>query len=252
MIDIFLSRPTWVSPDHKSGLDNFLGLLATMELNPRTLGTTDYPSKCPLDEVIELMDRCQGAIILGYPQITATQGRVKSTEISEPLLLPTEWNHIEAGLAYARDLPLLVVRHTGVVRGIFDRGAISNFLHEADFGNPAWPLAKEISGALTKWKADVLQEKAKGRTQGDHASPLRPSLTDEHVQLLQLFSKPEQYKLQAGAIAQMMKISTTKAEYLLDQLLEDDFVGRLMQAGGPTRYYLEPAGRAALAERGLL
>ena len=119
MIDIFLSRPTWVSPDHKSGLEHFLGLLATMELNPRTLGTTDYPSKCPLDEVIALMDRCQGAIILGYPQITATHGRLKDIDITEPLLLPTEWNHIEAGLAYARDLPLLVVSHIGVVRGIF-------------------------------------------------------------------------------------------------------------------------------------
>ena len=174
MINMFLSRPTCWFPRNRSRLDGFLGCWPQWSFNPRTLGTTDYPSKCPLDEVIELIDRCQGAIILGYPQITATQGHVKSTEISEPLLLPTEWNRIEAGLAYARDLPLLVVRHTGVVRGIFDRGAISNFLHEADFGNPAWPLAKEISGALTKWKADVLPGKSEKSNAG---GPRQPATT---------------------------------------------------------------------------
>jgi hypothetical protein len=31
--------------------------------------------------------------------------------------LPTEWNHIEAALAYSQQLPLLVIHHRGIKRG---------------------------------------------------------------------------------------------------------------------------------------
>jgi hypothetical protein len=150
--DIFLSRPTWLPPEFTRGVDGFLGLLKGIELNPRTLGTTDYPSRAPLDEVIDLMKKCRGAIILGIPQITVTTGSIKDRPVENPLLLPTEWNHIEAGLAYSQKLPLLVIHHVGVGRGIFDRGATPTFLYERDLTDPAWPLADDLQGALRNWK----------------------------------------------------------------------------------------------------
>src|SRR5690242_11371801 len=113
-MDIFVSRPTWVPEEFRGGIEGFLRLLHAMGVTPRTLGTTDYPSKAPLDEVIDLLDACAGAVILGYPQIRVAGGFVKDKPVTEELLLPTEWNHIEAGLAYARGLPLLVVHHEGV------------------------------------------------------------------------------------------------------------------------------------------
>jgi hypothetical protein len=151
MIDVFVSRPTWISPEFKEGLDGFLGLLESLQLNPRTLGATDYPTKAPLDEVISLLDECGGAVILGYPQIMVSEGRIKTKEVRN-IPLATEWNHIEAGLAYARSLPLLVIHHLGVGRGIFDRGAINSFIYERDLSAPQWPLAPEIRGSVSKWK----------------------------------------------------------------------------------------------------
>ncbi len=74
MIDIFLSRPTWISDEFKEGLKNFYTYLNSHALNPRTIGTSDYPTESPLDEVISLMDSCQGAIVLGYPQIKISSG----------------------------------------------------------------------------------------------------------------------------------------------------------------------------------
>ncbi len=105
------------------------------------------------------MDECSGAIILGYPQIGVERGSLKGKLIPKPgdedFLLATEWNHIEAGLAYARGLPLLVIHHAGVRRGIFDRGATNRFIYKHDLSDPAWPLARDISGAFTKWKKEL-------------------------------------------------------------------------------------------------
>jgi len=163
MLNIFVSRPTWVSSEFRNGLESFLQFIEGHNLKPRTLGTKDYPTKAPLDEIICLMDECVGCIILGYPQIRVEKGLLKETvipnESNSQLLLPTEWNHIEAGLAYARGLPLLVIHHIGVKRGIFDRGAINSFLYEVDLSNDGWPLLPQISGAFFKWKKDVLCRK---------------------------------------------------------------------------------------------
>lgn len=155
MIDIFLSRPTWVEDKYSKGLDNFLRFLKSHDLNPRTIGSSDYPTESPLDEVISLMEKCTGTIILGYPQILIEKGFVKGHQISGQMILPTEWNHIEGALAYAKGLPVLFIHHKGVKRGVFDRGAVNKFLYEIDLTDPGWPLGKNISGAINSWLPKV-------------------------------------------------------------------------------------------------
>lgn len=149
---IFVSRPTWVSPEFEAGLEVFLTSLRNMGLTPRTLGSSDYPSKAPLDEVIEIMDECEGAIILGYPQLSILQGEVKCFEIESELLLPTEWNHIEAALAYSKGIPIIMFHHKGVSRGVFDRGVMNAFVHEVDFSSATWSMDMALNGAIQKWK----------------------------------------------------------------------------------------------------
>jgi hypothetical protein len=125
-----------------------------MGLTPRTLGSSDYPSKAPLDEVIEIMDECEGAIVLGYPQISISQGEVKGSEIETGLLLPTEWNHIEAALAYSKGIPIIMFHHKGVSRGVFDRGVMNAFVHEVDFSSATWSMDQALNGAIQKWKSN--------------------------------------------------------------------------------------------------
>ncbi len=153
-MQIFVSRPTWISPEFEEGLKIFLMNLANMGLTPRTLGSTDYPSKTPLDEVLEIMDQCQGAIILGYPQLKIDSGLIKGSVISSPITLPTEWNHIEASLAYSKSLPVMVLHHSGVSRGVFDRGVMNAFIHEVDFSKPGWCMEPSLNGAFQKWKSN--------------------------------------------------------------------------------------------------
>lgn len=110
-MNVFVSRPTWVADEFEDGLKTFHTQLSNLGLTPRTLGTSDYPSKSPLDEVIKIMSECSGAVILGYPQILLESGLVKGKKLNATLTLATEWNHIEASLAYANKLPLLVIHH---------------------------------------------------------------------------------------------------------------------------------------------
>ena len=151
---IFVSRPTWVSPEFDAGLEVFLTSIKDMGLTPRTLGSTDYPSKVPLDEVIEIMDECKGAIVLGFPQLLITEGKIKDSEIESELLLPTEWNHIEAALAYSKGIPLIMFHHLGVSRGVFDRGVMNAFVHKVDFTSLTWSMDSVLNGAIKKWKSN--------------------------------------------------------------------------------------------------
>lgn len=163
MIDIFVSRPSWIGQDFIPGLNGFISQMQVLGLNPRTIGVTDYPNHAPLDEVITLMGKCSGAIILGYPQIEVATGFLKDKGIKS-VLLPTEWNHIEAGLAYAQRLPLLVIHHFGVERGVFEHGALNCFIHKTDFSNPSWPLDGAILGAIKAWKDRIQNVSRKGET----------------------------------------------------------------------------------------
>lgn len=158
MLDVFVSRPTWVAPEFLPGLEGFYGYMRALELNPRTLGVSDYPSRSPLDEVIDLVNVCSGAVILGYPQIQIETGTMKGVPITSALILGTEWNHIEAALVHAKGKPLLVIHHNGVGRGIFERGTFGAFVHQHDFVNPQWVMAESMMGALISWKKKCLEQ----------------------------------------------------------------------------------------------
>ena len=152
-MNIFLSRPNWIEARYEPGLTAFLARLTDAGLTPRTLGKSDYPLAAPLDEVLDIMAECRGAIILGYPQVQVTSGTIKGSPLTGPLSLGTEWNHIEAALAYARHMPLLIVHDVGVARGVFERGVLNGFIYPADLSQPLWSHAVALSGALDTWKS---------------------------------------------------------------------------------------------------
>jgi hypothetical protein len=255
MINIFVSRPTWVAPEFTKGLDGFLGFLSSLGFRPRTLGSTDYPTKAPLDEVIRLLDDCGGLIVIGYPQIVVEAGFVKGVPAPTNMYLASEWNHIEAGLGYARGLPLLVIHHVGVTRGIFDHGALPNYIHSIDLSDPAWALSPAVQGAVKSWGSDVMAEKGKPASSlansanaGAPASDLPP----EQVKVLQLLADAGDDGMFAEDVAAALGSKTQLAQFHLEGLLARDLVADHMVSGEPTVYLLDTKGRALLAQRGLL
>ena len=252
MRDIFVSRPTWISSEFQPGLDHFLSFLKSHELNPRTLGASDYPSKTPMDEVIKIIKSCCGTIILGYPQIQIEKGVLKGEKISEMgLLLPTEWNHIEAALSYANKLPLLVIHHIGVKRGIFDRGTISNFIYERDLANHSWSLEKDISGAFSTWKSELIDKVISNRevlnsSQRKDESQLLEKIEED---ILLYLSRRDRAPGSDDLLREFKGVNRTKLEFHVENLRRKNYlnVNQFQDL-----FYLEQPGRAYLVKNSLI
>lgn len=141
----------------QAGISTFMTQLANFGVDARTLGISDYPSKSPLDEVIEILGSCRGAIVLGVPQLEIRDGILKGNSIDAPIVIGTEWNHLEAGLAYSAGMPLLVIHHHTVTRGIFDRGVLNAFLHSVDLESNNWSMQPALNGAIISWKENCVR-----------------------------------------------------------------------------------------------
>jgi hypothetical protein len=156
--DVFLSRPTVLSPAQASFCQTLVEMLGAEHLTPRTLGVTDYPATAPLGEVLKLMRSCKGALVLGLNQLNVTRGTFKpgtstAKEVSG-VALPTPWNQIEAGIAVALGLPLLLVREPGVEGGVFDVGSSDRFVHQATLSSD-WLASQAFRQPFESWVAEV-------------------------------------------------------------------------------------------------
>lgn len=159
-IPIFLSCPTALSDRQESSRKLILRELERAYLEPRTLGRDDYPTELPLREVLMLARHCSGGVILGFEQILVESGMKKretseSGTITSPTPIPSPWNHLEAGILFALNLPLLVFREEGVAGGVFDFGVTDVFVHRM----PQVPISstnkKALTGVFQKWQASV-------------------------------------------------------------------------------------------------
>lgn len=268
MINIFISRPTWIAEEFKEGLTGFLSFLDTHDITPRTLGSTEYPTESPLDEVIAIMDECSGAIILGYPQIYVAKGNIKEAE-NINFLLPTEWNHIEATLAYMKKIPLLIIHHKGISGGIFDHGAISKFIYEKDLSKTNWFLSDNIKGALKKWKSSIKEPQIykkiipkpapmpapKPAPMPVSKPPLSEGRFEKNVEsvLVYLFNLPTDTGRYLRPIQGAFDCNEQAAQYYLDVLLSGKMIevqGKFV--GGLYYYSLTPKGREYVMTNKLL
>jgi hypothetical protein len=125
------------------------------------LGRSDYPTDLPLREVFVIAKHCSGGVILGFEQLTATSGTRKlgtdeEQPLAEPVKLPTPWNHLEAGILFGLNLPLLVFREDGVDGGIFDPGVSDAFVHQMPAaGNLSAASRRSLLEVFRKWQSSV-------------------------------------------------------------------------------------------------
>jgi hypothetical protein len=153
MIKVFISRPNWVPPALKANLPEFYTLLESMGFSPMTVGTNVVPMCSPFEEVRELMNQCQCTVVLGTHQISASAVKIKGVA-QDRIILPTEWNQIEATMSLMLGLPTLVLLHEHVAaRGIFERGAANLFVHSFDARARGWAI--KLAPALTALKSKV-------------------------------------------------------------------------------------------------
>jgi hypothetical protein len=161
-IPIFVSVGTRLSDEQIEVRNLIYKLLDDFNLEPRTIGRSDYAMTNPLREVVVLARHCAGALVLGFGETflhegtrTSRDGQIEALHGSPQEIWTTPWGQIEAGLTSALGLPLLIFRDKGVSGGVFDIGSSGLFIQEiptlAD-----WDLKKEaIREVLQNWRSEV-------------------------------------------------------------------------------------------------
>jgi len=159
-IPVFVSCPTSLNTEQEKSRKIILKELSKVNLEPRALGRSDYPTELPLREVYLLAKHCSGGVILGFEQFRSENGKLKvgtkeEKTIKSTTSFPTPWNQLEAGILYSLNLPLLVFKEKTISGGVFDNGVTDVFVHLI----PAGIITKEMKQALTavfqKWQASV-------------------------------------------------------------------------------------------------
>jgi hypothetical protein len=149
---VFLSQPAVLTPEQQALADRVSHVIETGGAEVVRLRRQDYPASGSCAEIRRLMGRCNAAAIIGVPQLAVAVGtfRPGTSEEAEvrDMVFATPWNHIEAGMAIAMDLPILVVRNVGDA-GIFQLGADVTTLTTVTVGD-CGPLTM-IDEAVGQW-----------------------------------------------------------------------------------------------------
>jgi len=141
-------------------------LLEDMNLEPRTVGQSDYPSGSPLTEIIVLAKHCAGGVILGFSEYRIESGfrmsRSHEDDVEEKLAdghrWSTPWNQIEGGICAGIGLPYVIFKEEGIDTGLFDAGASGQFIQMMPT-EATWESSKRaIQDVLYTWRTKV-QEK---------------------------------------------------------------------------------------------
>lgn len=105
----------------------------------------EYPPSDAFSEIYRRMSGCIGVIAFGMRQPQAADG-----EGSQGV---TPWTHVEAGMAYACNLPLLIVREASVNSGAFDDSVVG---HRTFILNVEGPWDDEVVlRAMRPWLAQL-------------------------------------------------------------------------------------------------
>ncbi len=159
-IPVFVSSPTSLSPAQWRCRQRIFRLLDDLNLEPRALGQSDYPTQLPLREVYTIAKHCSGAIILGFEQIRADAGVIKpgtpkQRPIASPISFPTPWNQLEAGILFSMGLPMMVFREPSISGGIFDTGVTDVFIHTMPTAKLSRASRTGLQDVFLKWQANV-------------------------------------------------------------------------------------------------
>jgi hypothetical protein len=156
--DVFLSVGRTSTDQQEAFVREVERLLFENDLRPRNVGREEYSSVQPLKAVQEVMDQCQGAVVIAFERLFVQDGSWRRgsshQESVANAFLPTVWNQIEAALAYSKGLPLLVIVERGILaEGLLEPG-YDWFVQRVDL-EPSALRTPESVGRLADWKRRV-------------------------------------------------------------------------------------------------
>jgi hypothetical protein len=98
--------------------------------------------------------------VLGFEQFhsgggTWKRGVPEERASADEVLIPTSWNHLEAGVLFSLGLPLLVFAQEGVTGGVFDPGVTDVFVHPMPSPDMKTASKRGLQAVFQKWQASV-------------------------------------------------------------------------------------------------
>jgi hypothetical protein len=161
-IPVFVSCPTQLNHEQELKRHVIIKILDELQMEPRAIGRGDYPKDYPLKEVYVIAKHCSGGIILGFEQLAVEKGiRKRGTadeskvNLKDNILIPTPWNHLEAGILFGLKVPLLIFKENGVEGGVFDYGITDVFVHKMPPASPDKEKLDELKQVFLKWQGEV-------------------------------------------------------------------------------------------------
>lgn len=159
-IPVFVSCPSDLSPDQEKSAEIIKQMIDKNKLAWRALGRSDYSYKLPLTEVLGMVRHCSGGIILGFKQFEAPSGifkpgTPKEAIVNKTIVMPTPWNHLEAGILFNQRLPILIFKEDGISGGVFDIGTPDIFIQKMPMP-PLTSIAEDdLETLFQNWASDV-------------------------------------------------------------------------------------------------
>lgn len=144
---VFLSLPSHRTAIQEGVCDRTTTLLRQEGFETLRLPRNEYPPSDAFSEVYRRLSGCVGAVVFGMRQPQRADG--------EPSPGATPWTHVEAGMAYACNLPLLIVRESGVNSGAFDDSVAGHRTFFLDVQD-GWD-DESFASAMRPWLAQLVQ-----------------------------------------------------------------------------------------------
>lgn len=155
VVRVFVSTPALLTEQQQHRFAVLIEQLRQQGLTPEWLERS-YPSSAVLAAIQGALSRCAGAVVCGFRQLHVHDGtwRPDTTDVAaiKDACYATPWNQIEAGMAAAAGLPLLVVHERGVGEGVFALDAGEPHLCRACIDETA---GANFERKLAAWCSDV-------------------------------------------------------------------------------------------------
>jgi len=185
-LNVFLSVGSVANSEQEAFVQAVEERLRSEGLTPLTLGRSYFSSEAPLKAITELMDTCEGTVVIALERLYFPSGTERRGGENELFLshtsIATPWNQIEAALSYSRELPLLVIVAKEVrTEGLLEPG-YDWYVQRVEPKSTALH-SNEFNGILASWKTKLGEQKIKNKpkiefekmTIGEILSHLKPA-----------------------------------------------------------------------------
>jgi hypothetical protein len=159
---VFISIGTPCAPPQADFLDALMKLLRACDIEPRVANKTDFFTANPLKEISRIMRECDGAIVVAYERTYFDAG-IEKRQSANPTQLtsvsfPTPWNQIEAAMAVALGLPIIVMVEIGLRQeGLLEDG-FDWYIERLKISGDAF-ADKAVRSRIAAWCRRVQTEK---------------------------------------------------------------------------------------------